>query len=241
MGSAALDRVLARGCWSPTTRFGPGGDWQAGPIAADGSFAVQHVGREVGSVQWSLIGEFNSMNALNAIAAAHHIGVKPAAAIAALSTFQGVKRRLEQRGTVRGITVYDDFAHHPTAIAVTLSSLRQRFGKARILAVLEPRSNTMKLGTMAQRLPAALTDADHIFCFGTHRGKHALAWDPVQLFAPLGARASSYDDLETLIAAIVRMAQTGDHILIMSNGSFGGIHEKLLKALAQAAGNAPAP
>ncbi|ARP87962.1 UDP-N-acetylmuramate:L-alanyl-gamma-D-glutamyl-meso-diaminopimelate ligase [Bordetella genomosp. 9] len=230
--SEALDRVLARGCWSPITRFGEGGDWQAGAADGDGSFDVRRAGVDVGRVRWRLLGEHNRMNALAAMAAAEHAGVAPQAAIEALSAFGGVKRRMELRGTVRGVAVYDDFAHHPTAIATTLAGLRRRVGTARILAVLEPRSNTMKLGTMAERLPDALQAADLVFCFGQHEGKHALGWDPARVLAPLGGRATSYDDLHAMVRAIAAAARAGDHVLVMSNGGFGGIHDKLLDALA---------
>jgi UDP-N-acetylmuramate: L-alanyl-gamma-D-glutamyl-meso-diaminopimelate ligase len=232
-GSEALERVLARGCWSGTTRFGDDGDWLADAVQPDGSFAVRHAGSQVGTVRWDLLGEHNRLNGLAAIAAADHVGIEPAAAVEALSAFGGVKRRMELRGTVRGVAVYDDFAHHPTAIATTLDGLRRRVGDARILAVLEPRSNTMKLGTMAQRLPAALASADRVFCFGTHAGKHALGWDPAHVLAPLGERASSYGDLDAMVQAIARTATAGDHVVVMSNGGFGGIHGKLLDALAR--------
>lgn len=231
--SAALDRVMARGCWSETVRFGDDGEWQAAEADADGAFSVLRHGGEVGRVRWSLLGEHNRLNALAAIAAAEHAGVAPGDAVQALSLFAGVKRRMELRGTVRGVAVYDDFAHHPTAIETTLAGLRRRVGNARILAVLEPRSNTMKLGTMAQRLPEALRDADRVFCFGAHTGKHALGWDPARVLAPLGERAAAYDDMEAMVAAIAQAARAGDHILVMSNGGFGGIHGKLLEALAE--------
>ncbi|ARP83727.1 UDP-N-acetylmuramate:L-alanyl-gamma-D-glutamyl-meso-diaminopimelate ligase [Bordetella genomosp. 8] len=230
-GSAALDRVLARGCWSETVRFGDDGEWQAGEADTDGAFAVSRGGDAIGTVRWRLLGEHNRLNALAAIAAAEHAGVAPGDAIQALSLFAGVKRRMELRGTARGVAVYDDFAHHPTAIETTLAGLRRRVGDARILAVLEPRSNTMKLGTMAERLPGALQAADRVFCFGSKAGKHALGWDPARVLAPLGDRAAAYDDLDAMVAAIARTAQAGDHILIMSNGGFGGIHGKLLDAL----------
>jgi UDP-N-acetylmuramate: L-alanyl-gamma-D-glutamyl-meso-diaminopimelate ligase len=193
---------------------------------------VHRQGRPIGTVHWNLVGEHNRLNALAAIAAAENAGVAPAQAVQALSAFGGVKRRMELRGTVRDIAVYDDFAHHPTAIATTLAGLRRRVGDARILAVLEPRSNTMKLGTMAERLPDALQAADLVFCFGAHTGKHALGWDPARVLAPLGDRATSHDDLDAMITAIARAARPGDHVLVMSNGGFGGIHGKLLEALA---------
>jgi UDP-N-acetylmuramate: L-alanyl-gamma-D-glutamyl-meso-diaminopimelate ligase len=229
--SDALDRVIARGCWSETVTFGADGAWQATAPDADGAFGVLRNGVEAGTVRWSLSGEHNRMNALAALAAAEHVGVTVEDGIAALTRFAGVKRRMELRGTVNGVKVYDDFAHHPTAIATTLEGLRRQVGSARILAVLEPRSNTMKLGTMAARLPDALVDADLVFCFGAHSGKHALGWNPADVLAPLGDRASSYDDIDALVAAVTAAARPGDQVLVMSNGGFGGIHGKLLNAL----------
>ncbi|CUJ60548.1 UDP-N-acetylmuramate:L-alanyl-gamma-D-glutamyl-meso-diaminopimelate ligase [Achromobacter kerstersii] len=229
--SDALDRVIARGCWSETVTFGADGAWQATVPDADGAFGVLRNGVEAGTVRWSLSGEHNRMNALAALAAAEHVGVTVQDGIAALTRFAGVKRRMELRGTVNGVKVYDDFAHHPTAIATTLEGLRRQVGSARILAVLEPRSNTMKLGTMAARLPDALVDADLVFCFGAHSGKHALGWNPADVLAPLGDRASSYDDIDALVAAVTAAARPGDQVLVMSNGGFGGIHGKLLNAL----------
>ncbi|AHV94715.1 UDP-N-acetylmuramate:L-alanyl-gamma-D-glutamyl-meso-diaminopimelate ligase [Bordetella holmesii] len=228
----ALERVLARGNWSRTVRFGAGGAWQAGPPDDDGAFTVLRDGHGVGTVHWTLGGEHNRMNALAALAAAEDIGVRAADGVAALSRFAGVKRRMELRGTVNGVAVYDDFAHHPTAIATTVEGLRRQVGSGRILAVLEPRSNTMKLGTMAARLPQALAGADLVFCFGAHEGKYALGWNPADVLAPLGTRASSYDDLNTLVRAVSQAARPGDHVLVMSNGGFGGVHDKLLAALA---------
>jgi UDP-N-acetylmuramate: L-alanyl-gamma-D-glutamyl-meso-diaminopimelate ligase len=231
--SDALSRVLARGCWSETITFGDKAIWQAGEPAADGSFEVRAYDRSVGTLHWALSGTHNRMNALAALAAAEQVGVAAAQGMAALNRFSGVKRRMELRGTVNGVNVYDDFAHHPTAIATTLEGLRRQVGDARILAVLEPRSNTMKLGTMAARLPQALAIADLVFCYGAISGKHALGWDPTQVLAPLGARASSHDDLPTLVSSVVRAARPGDHVVVMSNGGFGGVHDKLLDALAQ--------
>lgn len=229
--SDALDRVIARGCWSETVTFGADGAWQATPSDAEGAFGVLRNGVAVGTVRWNLTGEHNRMNALAALAAAEHVGVSAEQGIEALTRFAGVKRRMELRGTVNGVKVYDDFAHHPTAIATTLEGLRRQVGSARILAVLEPRSNTMKLGTMAARLPEALADADLVFCFGAHSGKHALGWNPADVLAPLGDRASSYDDIGALVAAVTAAARPGDQVLVMSNGGFGGIHGKLLDAL----------
>ncbi len=166
------------------------------------------------------------MNALAALAAAHHAGVPTAEGLAALAEFEGIKRRLELRGTAGGVTVYDDFAHHPTAIATTVDGLRRAVGPARIIAVLEPRSNTMKLGAVKDALPGSLAGADLTFCYA---GK--LGWDPASALSPLGARATVYDDFEALVTAIVREARAGDHVLVMSNGGFGGIHDKLLQRL----------
>lgn len=229
--SDAIDRTLARGCWTPTQAFGAQAQWQAVANDHPCHFEVMHNQTSAGTITWSLNGEHNRLNALAALAAAEHAGVPAAAGVAALSLFGGVKRRMELRGTVRKIAVYDDFAHHPTAIATTLDGLRKQVGTARILAVIEPRSNTMKLGTMAARLPAALEQADLVFCFGLSSGKHALGWDPKQVLAPMGDRASSYDDLDNMITAIKAAAQPGDSILVMSNGGFGGIHQKLLDRL----------
>jgi UDP-N-acetylmuramate: L-alanyl-gamma-D-glutamyl-meso-diaminopimelate ligase len=177
-------------------------------------------------VHWGLLGEHNRSNALAAIAAAHHAGVDPSVACAALERFDNVKRRMELRGTAAGVAVYDDFAHHPTAIAVTLAGLRSKVGKARILAVLEPRSNTMKLGVMKDALPGSLTEADLVYCYSANLG-----WDPAGALAPLGAKAVCHSDLDALVAAIAAEAKPGDQVLVMSNGGFGGIHQKLLDRL----------
>jgi UDP-N-acetylmuramate: L-alanyl-gamma-D-glutamyl-meso-diaminopimelate ligase len=222
----ALERVLRMGCWSELDHFGVAGGWSAAAAAADGSFDVLRRGERLGRVAWSLAGEHNRSNALAAIAAANHVGVAPAVAIDALSAFGGVRRRLEVRGVVAGVTVYDDFAHHPTAIETTIQGLRQRVGAARILAVLEPRSNTMKLGVMKDRLAGSLDRAERVFCYSA-----GLGWDPAEALAPLGARARVTDDLDALVRAIVAEARAGDHVLVMSNGGFGGIHEKLLQGL----------
>ncbi|MCX7170889.1 MAG: UDP-N-acetylmuramate:L-alanyl-gamma-D-glutamyl-meso-diaminopimelate ligase, partial [Proteobacteria bacterium] len=226
-GEEALKRVLARGCWTPLAWFNGAEGWQAGAAAADGSFDVSYAGKVAGRTRLSLPGVHNRANALAALAAAHHAGVPTDLALAATASFQGVKRRLEVRGTVRGVTVYDDFAHHPTAIAATIEGLRGRVGQQRIIAVLEPRSNTMKLGTMKAQLPDSLADADAVFCYARQLG-----WDAAAVLAPLGDKARSFDDLGTLVSAVAAMAQSGDQVLVMSNGGFGGVHEKLLKALA---------
>jgi len=231
---AALQRVLARGCWSEREWFG-GDDDSAWRLATreDGSFDVIFNGDLQGTVVWSLTGEHNRMNALAAIAAARHVGVPPAQAIASLARFENVKRRMELRGTVNGIAVIDDFAHHPTAIATTIAGLRRKVGAARILAVLEPRSNTMKLGTMKEALPGSLAEADLVFGYGAAGGKDALGWNLGEALAPLGARARAFNDLPALVAAIAGAARPGDHVLVMSNGGFGGVHQKILDALAR--------
>lgn len=227
----ALDRVLARGCWSPVQTFGPDGVWSYTPGNQPTHFTPNFQGVSYSPICWNINGEHNRMNALAAIAAAYHAGAPVEQSINALSSFSGVKRRMEVRGVVNNITVYDDFAHHPTAIATTLQGLRHVVGGARILAVIEPRSNTMKLGTMAAQLPQALEQADLIFCFGETSGKHALGWNPNQVLAPLGNRAKSFSSHADLVNALKDTAEPGDHILIMSNGSFGGIHATLLDAL----------
>jgi UDP-N-acetylmuramate: L-alanyl-gamma-D-glutamyl-meso-diaminopimelate ligase len=227
----SLDRVIARGCWTQIETFGPGGRWQAISGQHPSHFDVAQSEKAVGTVKWGLTGEHNRMNGLAALAAADHLGVSAQTGIEALSNFGGVKRRMELRGTVRDIKVYDDFAHHPTAIATTLEGLRAQIGSKRILAVIEPRSNTMKLGTMAARLPQALESADLTFCFGAASGKHALGWNPELVLAPLADRASAYEDLDKMIDAICLSASPGDSILVMSNGSFGGIHQKILDRL----------
>jgi UDP-N-acetylmuramate: L-alanyl-gamma-D-glutamyl-meso-diaminopimelate ligase len=219
---ATLDKVLQRGCWTTVERFGIDAGWQ---IDADNRVTLNGVVQ--GTLQWDLLGEHNRQNALAALAAARHVGVPIAQGLAALAEFRNVKRRMEVRGVVNNITVYDDFAHHPTAVETTVAGLRQKVGKARILAVLEPRSNTMKLGVMKDALPASLKDADLVFCYAGNLG-----WDARGALAPLGDKAVVKDDLNELIEVIATTAKSGDHILVMSNGGFGGIHEKLLKKLA---------
>jgi UDP-N-acetylmuramate: L-alanyl-gamma-D-glutamyl-meso-diaminopimelate ligase len=225
----ALQRVLSRGCWSEVQRFGARkeepGAWRARgePQAFDVLLGALKVAR----VEWKLLGEHNQMNALAAIAAAQHVGVSPEQAAAALASFENVKRRLELRGEAGGVKVYDDFAHHPTAIRTTVNGLRRKVGPARILAAFEPRSNTMKLGTMKAQLPWALEEADLAFC---HQGN--LGWDAREALAPMGAQAQVADTIDALVAMVVKAARPGDHVLCMSNGGFGGVHEKLLAALA---------
>ncbi len=225
----ALQRVLARGCWSAVERFGalreePGG-WRA--RGEPHAFDVLRGSLRAGRVEWALLGEHNQLNALAAIAAAAQVGVAPEAAAAALGGFANVRRRLELRGEAGGVKVYDDFAHHPTAIRTTLEGLRRRVGDAaRILAVFEPRSNTMKLGTMKAQLPWALEAADRVYC---HAG--GLGWDPREALAPIEQPAVVADSVDALVAEIARDARPGDQVLVMSNGGFGGIHARLLAAL----------
>ena len=228
----SLQRVIARGCWSDREGFGAAGDggWSL-TTHSDGSFDVLFKNELHGTVHWSLTGEHNRMNALAAIAAARHVGVPVAQAIDSLARFENVKRRMEVRGVVRDVTVYDDFAHHPTAISTTVAGLRKKVGSARILAVLEPRSNTMKLGTMKEALPGSLSDADLVFGYGAKNGKDALGWNLGEALAPLGHKANAYDDLAALVQAVAQAARPGDHILVMSNGGFGGVHQKILDAL----------
>jgi UDP-N-acetylmuramate: L-alanyl-gamma-D-glutamyl-meso-diaminopimelate ligase len=223
--------VLARGCWSEQEWFAQEGGWTFHEHE-DGSFDVRDKGESHGSVAWNLSGEHNRWNAVAAVAAARHVGVPPALAVEALARFEGVKRRMEVRGCVNAITVYDDFAHHPTAIATTVAGLRRKLGAARILAVLEPRSNTMKLGAMKSALAASLEQADLVFGFGAQSGKDALGWDLQAALGPLGSRAAAFGELGALVQAVVRAARPGDHVLIMSNGGFGGVHQKILDALA---------
>ena len=232
----SLQRVLAQGCWSELARFGAGGEWQA--HGSDDAFEVLRAGRSVGRVEWALSGRHNQMNALAAIAAAEHLGVPPAEAAAALASFRNVRRRMELRGTVErdggAITVYDDFAHHPTAIRTTLDGLRRQLdgkgGQAdRILAVFEPRSNTMKLGAMAAQLPWSLEQADLAFCHTA-----GLGWDAAAALAPMGARAQVAGAIAPLVDQVVAAARAGDHVVCMSNGGFGGVHEKLLTGLRKA-------
>jgi UDP-N-acetylmuramate: L-alanyl-gamma-D-glutamyl-meso-diaminopimelate ligase len=222
----SLTRVLHQGCWSEVRSFGAA----VSDFTARGepeSFEVLLRGASAGRVAWALDGVHNQLNALAAIAAADHLGVAPEVAAVALGSFQNVKRRMEARGTVRGITVYDDFAHHPTAIRTTVDGLRRRLAPGqRILAVFEPRSNTMKLGTMKSQLPWSLEQADLAFC---HSG--GLDWDAGEALAPMGTRAVVAGDIDTLVRLVVAQAREGDQILCMSNGGFGGVHSKLLEAL----------
>ncbi len=223
---AALDRVLARGAWTPVERFGADSPWRVGAVQPDGAFDVMLDGAKQGTVRWELMGAHNRMNALAALAAARHAGVPVAAAIEALARFRGVKRRMELRGTARGVRVYDDFAHHPTAFETTIAGLRAHAPSARIVAVFEPRSNTMKLGTMQDRLAASLSGADLVHCYARDLG-----WDPARALAPLGSRAALHRDLDAMVEALAAELRAGDRVLVMSNGAFGGVHERLLARL----------
>jgi len=231
---AALERVLARGTWSEIEYFDKADGWHTAAVdeGARNSFDVEFGARRVGRLSLADAGAHNRSNALAALAAARHAGVTAELAIEALAKFRGVRRRMEERGRRAGITVYDDFAHHPTSIATTIAGLQRRIGKqGRILAILEPRSNTMKLGSMKALLPDSLREADLVFCYGAREGKGALGWDPAEALAPLGARAACFDRIDELVAAVARAARPGDHLLVMSNGGFGGVHQKLLDAL----------
>ena len=222
----SLTRVLAQGCWSDVRTFGAA----VSDFSAQGTpsqFQVLQQGKPVANVDWALGGVHNQLNALAAIAAAEHAGVPPALAAQALSQFQNVKRRMEIRGTVNGVTVYDDFAHHPTAIRTTLDGLRKQVGKQqRILAIFEPRSNTMKLGTMKSQLPWSLEQADLSFC---HSG--GLDWDANAALVSMGAKAQVASSIDDLVQQVMAHVQPGDQLLCMSNGGFGGVHERLINAL----------
>jgi UDP-N-acetylmuramate: L-alanyl-gamma-D-glutamyl-meso-diaminopimelate ligase len=227
---AELAATLKMGCWTPQETFGMrDGDWTARiePGSAAAKFDVLFQGEPAAQVQWDLLGEHNVMNALAAIGAAHHVGVSPERSAAALRAFRGVKRRMEVRGVVNGITVYDDFAHHPTAIETTIGGLRARVGKARIIAVLEPRSNTMKLGVHRDELAPALAAADQSWFLSAPE----LGWDLAAALKPLGERLHFGSGVEELVQGLSNELRAGDQVLIMSNGGFGGLHDKLLAAL----------
>jgi UDP-N-acetylmuramate: L-alanyl-gamma-D-glutamyl-meso-diaminopimelate ligase len=228
-----LEATLNMGCWTPVERFAFAANanirWHAKlPAEGDGSsFEVIHEGRSVGAVEWPLMGRHNVENAIASIVAAKHAGVTEATSIAALRSFQGVRRRMEVRGVVNGITIYDDFAHHPTAIATTVDGLRRKVGSARIIAVLEPRSNTMKLGTHSAVLPQALEKADRVWMYQGPDVK----WDVAGAVSSLGSRVAIATNIDALVDALKAELREGDHVLIMSNGGFGGVHGKLLEKL----------
>ncbi|GLQ98368.1 UDP-N-acetylmuramate:L-alanyl-gamma-D-glutamyl-meso-diaminopimelate ligase [Dyella mobilis] len=226
---AYLAEVLAMGCWTPVETFGVGkGDWQATPVAADGSvFAVHHRGERIGEVRWSLLGDHSMMNALAALAAAAAAGADPRALLPAFSTFQSVKRRMELVGEVGGVRVYDDFAHHPTAIATTLAGLRANVGGARILVALEPRSNSMRLGAHADGLAPSLADADGVVFL--HRPE--LPWDAKRVTDALQGRASTAPTVDAMLAALKQQTRAGDHVIFMSNGGFENAPRRFVAAL----------
>ncbi|NUW71091.1 UDP-N-acetylmuramate:L-alanyl-gamma-D-glutamyl-meso-diaminopimelate ligase [Vibrio mediterranei] len=225
----ALGDVLGRGCWSEVEHTGENADWHANKLKSDGShFEVYLHGSKVGEVKWELVGDHNVDNALMAIAGARHVGVTPDLGCEALGKFINTKRRLELKGEVNQVTVYDDFAHHPTAIELTLGGLRNKVGKQRILAVLEPRSATMKRGVHKETLAQSLTQADAVFLFQPDN----IDWSVEEIAHSCSQPATVSDSIDELVQAIVEQAQPGDQILVMSNGGFGGIHQKLLEALA---------
>jgi UDP-N-acetylmuramate: L-alanyl-gamma-D-glutamyl-meso-diaminopimelate ligase len=230
---ANLDGVLQMGCWTPVERFtaqsGVAADWHivADPANAYASFEVWNTTRRVGDVHWNMLGRHNAENALAALVAAHHAGVPAEVAIDALCRFGGVRRRLEVRGEVDGVVVYDDFAHHPTAILTTIDGVRRKAGSGRVIAVLEPRSNTMKLGTHRAALTESLRGADRVFVYQSPEVK----WDVTDAMQPLGALAEVHRDLGQLTAALVAQSRPGDHLVLMSNGAFGGLHDLLLAGL----------
>ncbi len=230
LNDGPLGEVLDMGVWTPVEYFDPviEAGWHVEDATADGSgFDVVLNGEVQGRVQWDLIGRHNVANALAAIAAARHAGVPPQVAVPALSRFRNVKRRMELRGEVAGVRVYDDFAHHPTAIETTLEGLRKQVGDARILVLLEPRSNTMKLGVHAARLASSLQLADQVLLFAPP----GLAWDAQQTLAPLGERVEIFDQTQAIVDRVLALTQPGDHLLVMSNGGFESIHQRLLDAL----------
>lgn len=236
----SVAETLAMGCWTPVQRFGreADNDWRVAAIDADShGFSLEAAGGEVWQASLALPGLHNAHNALAAVLAARHVGVPVDTAIEALAEFKGVKRRLELRGEVDGIRVYDDFAHHPTAIEATVAAMRRDMTSGRILAVVEPRSNTMKLGVHRQALASALGDADLSFLLQPDN----IGWNVSDAVAPLGARAQVENEVDVLVERIVRQARHGDRILVMSNGAFGGIHRKLLAALRTATGKESAP
>lgn len=222
-----LDQVLKLGCWTPVERFGTQAGWDM-VIQKESVSEVFFRGELQGVLQWDLLGQHNRANALAALAAARHAGVPVSTGIEALGQFKNVKRRMEKRGVANNITVYDDFAHHPTAIQTTIDGLRDHIGDARILAVLEPRSNTMKMGVWREKLASSLNGADVVFCYS-----HDAEWVE-QALATIGKKAKCFRELQQLISEIADSAVSGDHVLIMSNGGFGGIHEKLMMQLKRA-------
>ncbi|MBD2835586.1 UDP-N-acetylmuramate:L-alanyl-gamma-D-glutamyl-meso-diaminopimelate ligase [Pseudomonas sp. JM0905a] len=226
----ALKRVLEMGCWTPVQTTGEGGQWQARLLAEDGSrFDVLFEGQVAGTVDWELTGQHNVANALATLAAARHVGVVPELGVAALSAFKSVKRRMEKVAEVNGVTIYDDFAHHPTAIATTLDGLRKRVGDAPVVAVIEPRSNSMKLGAHRDGLPDSVKLADQVFWYAPPN----LGWDLAATAMACPVPAQVCTSLESIIAEVKALARPGTQVVIMSNGGFGGLHGKLASALAE--------
>ncbi|MFF7709836.1 UDP-N-acetylmuramate:L-alanyl-gamma-D-glutamyl-meso-diaminopimelate ligase [Pseudomonas sp. NPDC007930] len=224
----ALSRVLEMGCWTPVQTTGAGGQWQARLLAADGShFEVLFDGQAQGEVHWGLTGQHNVANALATLAAARHVGVVPALGISGLNAFKSVKRRMEKIAEVRGVTVYDDFAHHPTAIATTLDGLRKQVGQAPVIAIIEPRSNSMKLGAHRDGLPESVRAADQVIWYAPPN----LGWDLAATAAQCEVPATVASSLEAIIEQVKAQATPGSHVVIMSNGGFGGLHHKLAEAL----------
>nr|WP_314494351.1 UDP-N-acetylmuramate:L-alanyl-gamma-D-glutamyl-meso-diaminopimelate ligase [uncultured Pseudomonas sp.] len=224
----ALARVIDMGCWTPVQTTGEGGQWQARLLSADGSrFEVLFDGQVQGTVQWPLTGRHNVDNALATLAAARHVGVAPALGIEGLSAFKNVKRRMETIAEVQGVTIYDDFAHHPTAIATTLDGLRKRVGEAPVIAIIEPRSNSMKLGAHRDGLPESVVDADQVIWYAPAN----LGWDLAATAAECRVPSVVADSLEAIIEQVKGQARPGTHVVIMSNGGFGGLHLKLAEAL----------
>ena len=224
---ATVEQVLEMGCWTPTETIH--GQWQARQTeVAWSGFEIKVSGEPVGEVRWQLSGAHNRDNGLAAIAAARHAGVPVHHAIGALGEFQNVRRRMEVRGTVRGITVYDDFAHHPTAIRLTLQGLRQKVGDARIVAIVEPRSNTMRMGVHRETLAQAFVDADHLLMLD-----QGLDWDLTSVMAGASIPVETFSAVDEIVRAATRLSHSGDHLLVMSNGGFGGIHQRLLERLGE--------
>ncbi|MEE9101623.1 MULTISPECIES: UDP-N-acetylmuramate:L-alanyl-gamma-D-glutamyl-meso-diaminopimelate ligase [Pseudomonas] len=224
----ALKRVIDMGCWTPVQTTGEGGQWQARLLSEDGShFEVLFDGQVQGTVDWELTGQHNVANALACLAAARHVGVVPELGCAALSAFKSVKRRMEKVAEVNGVTIYDDFAHHPTAIATTLDGLRKRVGDAPVIAVVEPRSNSMKLGAHRDGLPESVVQADSVFWYAPPN----LGWDLAATVASSTVPTQVCDSLDAIIAGVKAIATPGTQVVIMSNGGFGGLHGKLAQAL----------
>lgn len=225
---SALQEVLSLGNWSEMITFGRAGEWQAIIQVADGShFEVSHHGKIVGEIKWSLIGMHNVYNALAATAAAVHAGITPQAAFEALNKFESVKRRMEVKGRINGITIYDDFAHHPTAISMTIAGLKAKIGKQRLIAVLDIRSNTMCMGTHQQELAESLKEAQVVFAYQSAK----VSWPVSQVFSVMGERAKVFQNTQDLIDALAPMLRPEDHVLIMSNGGFDNLHQRLLQTL----------